>query len=132
MAELVEQGKGDHAESLVVVVGMGGLEDSEAALDGEAGRNHQHVLGEAGVLGIGDLIQDMPGDDHGHDHGLACSGGHLGAAATEVLSVVAGNLYSHFSTIGGFGEPNQRPHGFKLVKEELAVLELLRVGPMLQ
>ena len=41
------------------------------------------LLGEAGVLGVGDLVQKMPGDDHGHHQGLARSGRHLGAHAPE-------------------------------------------------
>jgi hypothetical protein len=51
--------------------------------DGDAGRDDQEGVREAGVLGIGALVERVPGDEHGHDNGLAGAGGHLECCARQ-------------------------------------------------
>ena len=47
------------------------FQDGQTVPDREAGSDDQDVFGESRILGMGDFVQDMPRDDHGHDDGLA-------------------------------------------------------------
>ena len=130
-AQLVEQRGRDDAELPVVVVGVRRLQDRQAALDGEAGGDHQDGAGEAAVLRVGRLVEHLPGDDHRHDHRLAGAGRHLRAPAREGAAV-AGNVDAH--AVGGrrLAQVDQGLHRLDLAEEEPAGVELLRVGPVLQ
>ena len=57
------------------------------------GRNDQESVGEAGVLRVGELVQRLPGDEHGHDNRLAAAGGHFVSDAGQagVGRVVGGS-----------------------------------------
>ena len=79
LAQLVEQRGGNNAKRLVVVLRVGRVEDRQAALDRQPRRDDQDVCGKSGILRMGGLIQDVPGNDHAHDNGLAGAGRHLGA-----------------------------------------------------
>ena len=80
---------------------------------------------------MGDLVQDMPRDDHGHDDGLARAGRHLGAQAPEV-SAVRGNVDADLVGGGRLGEPDQRLGRLDLAEEKPPSVEFLRVRPVLQ
>ena len=80
---------------------------------------------------MGDLVQDLPGDDHRHDHGLAGPRRHLGAYALEAAPV-GGDLDAGPLGGGRLGQPDQRLDRFDLAEEEAPGLELLRVVPVLE
>ena len=107
------------------------LQDCEPTSDREARSHHKHVLGESGVLRISDLVQNMPGDNHRHDHRLARPRGHLGAQAAE-SPAIARDVYAHLLTGGRFRQPDERLGRLELTKEKTAILELLRVCPVFQ
>ena len=71
LPQLVEQSRRHDAESVVVVLRVGRLQDGEAIPDREPRRHHQNVPGEPGVLGRHHLVQDVPRQDHRHDDGFA-------------------------------------------------------------
>ena len=56
---------------------------ARTALDREARSHDQDILGKTDVLRVGDLVQDVPCSNHGHDNGLASPGCHLGAQSRE-------------------------------------------------
>ena len=56
----------------------------QAFANGEIGAYQEHRIGEAAVLGIGQLVQHLPGDDHTHDDGLAGAGSHLTGVPGEI------------------------------------------------
>ncbi len=61
----------------VVVVRVVRQQHAQPVADGNAGRDDQEGVGEAGVLRVGALVERMPGNEHGHDYGLAGPGCHL-------------------------------------------------------
>ena len=67
----------------VVVVGIIGQQHAQAVADGDARRDNQKRIGETRILGVGQLVQRLPGDQHGHDEGLAGAGGHLEGNAEQ-------------------------------------------------
>src|SRR5260370_33315719 len=73
--------EGNEAKFGIEVFGVGGFEHLQAALHGEAGGDYENIFGVALVLRVGDFVQDLPGDEHGHDDGFARAGGHFGAEA---------------------------------------------------
>ena len=73
---LLEVGRDDVALA-VVVLRVVRQQHAQPVADGDAGRDDQEGVGEAGVLRVGALVERVPGDEHGHDDGLAGAGGHL-------------------------------------------------------
>ncbi len=69
---------------LVVAVGVVGLQDAQAVLDGDAGRHDQEAAAEQRAAGRADGVDGLPGDEHGHDGRLAASGRHLQRDAQQV------------------------------------------------
>ena len=67
----------DDVALAVVVVGVVRQQHAQPVANGDAGRDDQEGVGEAGVLRVGELVERVPGDEHGHDDGLAGAGGHL-------------------------------------------------------
>ncbi len=61
----------------VVAVRVVRLEHAQAVLDGDAGRDDEEAAGEALALRPADGVDGLPGDEHGHDRGLAGAGGQL-------------------------------------------------------
>ena len=129
LPEPVEHRGRHDAERLVVALRVRGFEHRQAAPDGEAGRDDQHVPGEAAVPRMGDLVQDVPGEDHRHDHGLAGPRRHLGAHPLEAAPV-GGNLDADPLRGGRLAQPDQGFDRFELAEEEAPGLELLRVVPV--
>ena len=130
LAKLLPQCRRHDIKVLVVVIVAGRDEHLQAPLDRETGRHDEDVLGEAGVLRVGDLVQDLPGDHHRHDDGLAGAGRHLGAQPLK-RSAVAGDVDAHPLRWRRFGQPDQRLDGFELA-EEKPVIALLGVVPVLK
>src|SRR5712692_8297588 len=61
----------------VVVIGIVRLQDPESVPDCDAGGHDQKGVAEATVLGVRQLIEDMPSDQHCHDDRLPGPGGHF-------------------------------------------------------
>ena len=83
LAQFRQQVRTHHVHLAVVVVGVAGKEDTQPVTDGDARGHYQERVGEAGVLWVGDLVECVPGDEHGHDDRFATSGGHLEGDAVE-------------------------------------------------
>ena len=104
-----------------------GEQNAQAIADGDAGRDHQEVGAEALVLRVGELVEGLPGDQHGHDHGLARAGGHLAGLARQAAvearvlgtDVVEGLRVGH--PFGGFGQIDRRLGRLELAEEEAAL-----------
>ena len=131
LAQFVQEGGGHNAKGIVVVAFRRRFQYLEPALDRESRSDDQHVPGKAGILGVGDLVQDVPGDEHGHDDGLAGAGGHFAALAHNGSTVIRdGNAHP----FGGrrFGQPDERLYRLQLAEEKTPRLELFRVVPVLQ
>ena len=130
LAEFVFEAGRDEAE-FPVVIGGAGNEDLETALDSEAGGNDEDVFREALVLRVGDFIEDLPGDEHGHDDGFAGASGHFGAEANKWAAVTR-NVYADAFGGGSLGEPDESFNGFELAEEEAVIFALLRIAPMFE
>ena len=129
----VQQRRRHNVERLEVVLQRGGLQHRQATLHGEPGRHHQHVLGEALVLGLRDLVQHLPRDHHRHHDGLAGAGGHLGAHALK-RAAVGRHIHADFLRIGRFRQPDQRLHRLQLAEEQprfrfLALVPVVEQAP---
>ncbi len=68
---------GTSSRLLVVAVRIVRLQDAQAVLDGDAGRDDQEAAGERLAARAADGIDRLPGDQHRHDGGLAGAGGEL-------------------------------------------------------
>ncbi len=107
-------------ELLVVVVGHRRQKHLQPFCDNQVRANHQHGVQETPVLPFGDLIDDLPDDNHGHHDGLARTGGHLAGTAGE--AVFLGE--SDAPPLGGrgFHQPVKGLGRFPLAEGELALL----------
>ena len=79
LSQFVEQGRRHDAKGFIIVLRIGRFEHCKTAFDRQAGGDDQDVSGKSRILGISDFVQDMPGNDHGHDDGFARAGRHLRA-----------------------------------------------------
>lgn len=61
----------------VVVPRIVRKQHAEPVADRNARGDNQEGIGESSILRVGALIQGVPGDEHGHDHGFAGAGRHL-------------------------------------------------------
>ncbi|MBT9175219.1 MAG: hypothetical protein DDT22_00893 [candidate division WS2 bacterium] len=129
LAQFIQQRRRHNAERLVIIPLGRRFQHRQPAFHRQPWRDHQHVLGKAAVLRIGDLVQNLPGDEHGHNDSLARSSGHLTTLARK-LSAVAGNLDADALGRRRFTQPDQRFHRFQLAEEETPRLELFRVTPV--
>ena len=114
---------------LVVVAGEVRPQDLEAVADGDARRDDEEGVGEPLVLGVGELVERLPGDEHGHDDGLAGAGRHLerdavepGVARLAVLAELV--LDPGLAVAGDLGQEDRGLEGLDLAEEE----RLLPVG----
>jgi len=131
LAQAVGEPWGQDTEGVVIVPVGAGLEDSEPLAHGKPRGHHQHVPRKARVLRVSHLVQHLPGDEHGHHDGLARTGGHLAAQPGERTPVP---LQGQAHPVGGgaLRQPDQRLDRLHLAEEEAALVELLRVLPVLQ
>ena len=76
------------------------------------------------VLGVGQFVQGLPGDKHGHDHGLAAAGGHFeGDAVKDRVGGLVGLAEFIVNPgvavfFGHFGDIDGRFQGFNLAEKE--------------
>ena len=110
---------------------IGRPENGQAAPHRKAGCDDKDVLGEPGIARVRYLVEDMLGDDHGHDDGLAGAGRHIGAHALE-RATVGRDIDAHPVDRWRFSEPDERFGRLKLTEEEPSALELLGVMRVLQ
>ena len=68
----------------VVAVRIVRLQDAQAVLDGDAGRDDQEAAGEVLAAGLADGVDRLPGDEHRHDGGLAGAGRQLQREAHQL------------------------------------------------
>src|SRR5271157_5864205 len=93
-------------------------------------------VGEPAIFGVGNLVQGLPGDEHGHDDRLARAGCHLHRDAGESRVRCCADLPEPgfdpviADLLGGLGQENERLQGFNLAEEELVLP--VRAGPVLQ
>ncbi|WKT82844.1 hypothetical protein RHK13_08380 [Thermosynechococcus sp. HY591] len=118
-------------EGFVVIAVRGGVKHFQTLFDRQPRGDDQHVFGETGILRVGHLVQDLPGDDQGHDDGLARTGGHL-AALADVLAAIAEDFDTDPLSGGGLGQPDERLHRLQLAEEEAPPVKVFGVGPMFQ
>ena len=83
-AEVSPRLGGDEVEFAVVVRRLRGEQHAQPVADGDARRDDEEGVGEAGVLGVAPLVERLPGDDHRHDDRLARPRRHLARQAEEV------------------------------------------------
>jgi len=128
---------GGHQVALAVVVARVLWEQhAEPVADRDARGHHEEGVGESVVLRVGQLVERVPGDEHGHDDRLAAAGGHFeGDAEQERVVLVVGLPDRAFdpgvaASLGGLREVDGRLQGLDLAEEQLAVA--VRVGPILQ
>src|SRR3954453_10547442 len=93
------------------------LEDLKPIAHGEARRHYEYVLRKPAVLGIGNFIENVPGDRHGHHHSLPRTGRELHTVSQECTTVTA-ELNPLLLGSGSFGEPDQRLDRLRLTKEK--------------
>ena len=127
--------------ALGVIVGRRGIlpwvdaEHAEAVPDGDAGRDDQKIVREAGVVAVFLPVEEMIDNQRGHDHSLAGAGGHL-ESLTRQASTVGGIGIRQFPQGEGAGvgffrdfvQPDGRFDGFLLGKEEAAGGIAFRIG----
>ena len=126
----------DDVALAVVVLRVVGQQHAQPVADGDAGRDDEERVGEAGVLRVGELVERLPGDEHGHDDGLARAGRHLECSAGQarvrgvvrfaerVLNPGVAEFFGNLGDIdGGF-------EGLDLAEEEL--LLAARIGPVVE
>ena len=135
-AELPDQVGGNEVAEPVVVLGVVGIEYPKPVADRDPRGDDEEGVGEPAVLRVGDLVQSVPGDEHGHDDRLARAGRHLHRDAGEPwvrslvgLSKPVGDPVVA-DLLGGFGQVDERLQGFDLAEEELVLP--VGVGPVLQ
>src|SRR5450432_118033 len=124
--------------ALVVAVRVVGLEYAEPVANGQARRDYQESAREFPAAGAADGVDGLPGDDHGHDRGLACAGSKLQGETDQLrVGVVVGvgevlqeglarlRFWRHL------GQPDGCLNGFNLTEERPDAAELV-VSPMLE
>jgi hypothetical protein len=122
----------------VVTVGVVGLQDAQTVLDGQAGGADQKTAREVLAGGAAHRIDGLPGNDHGHDRGLAGAGGKLQRQAHQLgIGILVGRrevIEDALALLGlgrNLGQPDRRLRGLHLTEERADVVELV-MTPVLQ
>ena len=91
LAELLARMRWSDVTNAKVVLRIVRQENAQPIADGNAWRNDQKGVGETSILGICELVQRMPGDEHGHNDGLTGACRHLERDSWQsgVRSVIA-------------------------------------------
>src|ERR1035441_3026911 len=127
---------GNDVELAIIIVRVVGKEDAQAVADGDAGGNDEEGVGEFRALRIGQLVEGLPSDEHGHDDVLAAAGGHLaGDAIQEGVGVFVGAANLVFDpgvalALRHLGEVDEGFEGFDLAEEQFLVA--IGAGPILK
>jgi hypothetical protein len=119
----------------VVVVG---LQDAQPILDGQAGGADQKATREVLAARPARRVDGLPGNDHGHDRGLAGAGGQFqrqthqfGIGILVCRREVIENVLVLLDLGSNLGKPDRGLHRFHLTEEWADVVELV-MAPMLQ
>ena len=100
------------------------------------GRDDEERVGEAGVLRVGELVERLPGDEHGHDDRLAGAGRHLErdagqAGVRRVVGLAELVLDPGVAVLlGDLGDVDGGFQGLDLAEEELRLA--VGVGPVFE
>ena len=91
LAQLVAQIGGHQVVGAIVIACVIGQQHAQPVADRDAGCDDEKGVGEARVLRVGQLVERLPGDQHGHHEGLARAGCHLeGDTVQEWVGVLVG------------------------------------------
>src|SRR5215475_3980239 len=91
LPQRVIHSKRDEAKFAIEILRIGGIEDLQAAFYSQTRCDNEDILGKLFVLIVGDFVEDLPCDKHGHNDGLAGTCGHFRAKASE-WSAIAGDF----------------------------------------
>ena len=123
---------------LVVAVRIVGLEHPEPVLDGDAGSDDQEAPREAPAARTAHRVDRLPGDEHGHDGGLAGAGCELQGQPGERrigFLIRRVQLFAELASGGelgrDFGQPDDRLHRLDLTEEGADIVESV-VTPVMQ
>ncbi len=114
---------GNNVHRTVIAFRVGWQQHAKSVADGNAGGDDQKGVGEAGVLGVGDLIEGVPSDRHGHHHRFPRTGGKFAGSAMEagigflarLCEVVVNPLIAIF--FGYFGDVYECFKGLNLAEK---------------
>ena len=76
-SEVWQPVRGDEVHLPVVVRRVARQENAQPVADRDSGADDEERVAEAPILGVGDLVERVPRDQHRHDHGLPGARGHL-------------------------------------------------------
>ena len=82
--DFLEQILRNHFAILVVAVRVVRLQNTEAVLDRKTGRDHKKSAREVFTSGAANSVNSLPGNEHGHDRGLASAGGEFQRETQEL------------------------------------------------
>ena len=127
---------GGHEITLTEVVALiTRIQDPEPVPDRDAGRDDQEPFREPGVLRAEHLVDGLPRNQHGHDHGLARPRCHLQTDSRKSI-VVESVLVGHDRAIvgplatGDLSQEDRRLSRFPLTEQHPVVAR--RIGPVLE
>jgi hypothetical protein len=139
LTKMVSPGAPCQLAAGVVTVRVMGLEHAQAIADGQAGGDDQEPAGKFVAVGLAHGIDGVPGNQHGHNSGLASAGGQFQRQPHERrVGVVIGigqvfqeGVSNLTSVRGNLGEPDGGFHRLHLAEEGPDVAERV-MPPMLQ
>lgn len=76
-------------------------------------------MGEAAVLRVGEVVEHLPGDEHGHDDGVSAHSCQFRSATDE--GIILGGGRTLLSGWGGLYKKDERFSRFALTEEVLAL-----------
>jgi hypothetical protein len=139
LTKMVSPGAPCQLAAGVVTVRVIGLEHAQAIADGQAGGDDQEPARKFLTIGPAHGIDGVPGNQHGHNSGLASAGGQFQRQPHELrVGIVVGigqvfqERFSGISSVGGdLGEPDDGFNRLHLAEEWPDVAERV-MPPMLQ
>ena len=125
--------------ALVIAVRVVGLEHAKAVLDRDSGSDDQEAPREPPAVRAANRVDRLPGDEHGHDGGLAGPGGELQGEPGKIgvrfrvclFEVVEEPSARVAVARGDLGQPDRRLHRLDLAEERPDVVEPM-VAPVVQ
>jgi len=130
---------GDELTTLVVAVRVVGLEHAQAVANGQAGSHDQESACELLAIGPAHRIDGLPGDQHCHYGGFACTRGKLERQPHQLgigVIIGIGQVFQKLASgLTGlrchFRKPDSNFDGFDLTKERPETIELV-MAPVLK
>ena len=126
----------NYVELPIVIVRVVGHQDAQTVADGDAGRDYEESIGEAGILRIGQFVQGLPRDEHRHDDRLAAARRHFASdAIKERVGVGVRRVECVFNPgvallLRHLGQIDESFEGFDLAEEKAALT--VGTGPVLE